>query len=196
MPRGSAANGTSASSTTSSPPRCWPSSTNRATGTAPPGGCGGATSTRPPRTDAWAFLRAYVLAYDASVWTMEQFIPDTFEGKLYFFPPGIDPVAPKNVALSPGVIDEVCARHGIDRSRPIVLQVSRFDRWKDPVGVIEAFRSVRRAVPGAQLVLDGYLVNTPEEAAARTIERLRDREAAAAWAPAATSGAGAVPGHP
>ena len=114
--------------------------------------------------DTWSFLDPYVSSYDATVWTMEQFVPQTFDGQhVHFFPPCIDPLAPKNVELPEGFIAEACARHGIDTARPIVLQVSRFDRWKDPVGVIDAFRSIRQAVPGAQLVLVGSMAQDDPE---------------------------------
>jgi len=69
-------------------------------------------------------------------------------------PPAIDPLAEKNRELTPEEISEVLDRLGIDRSRPIVLQISRFDRLKDPLGVIQAFRMVRKVLP-CQLILAG-----------------------------------------
>ena len=62
-------------------------------------------------------------------------------------PPAIDPLSPKNMALSPDDAAFVCDQFGIDTDRPLICQVSRFDPWKDPMGVIDAYRIVREQVP-------------------------------------------------
>jgi trehalose synthase len=67
--------------------------------------------------------------------------------------PAIDPLSPKNVGLSEGICQEIRAWRGIDPRQPLVTQVSRFDPWKDPLGVIEVYRMVREEVPGLQLAL-------------------------------------------
>ncbi|KPK21822.1 MAG: hypothetical protein AMJ76_01670, partial [Dehalococcoidia bacterium SM23_28_1] len=80
------------------------------------------------------------------------------------FPPAIDPLSPKNVPLSSENARQILARLGIDASRPLVTQVSRFDPWKDPQGVVDAYRLAKRRVPGLQLALVGALtaVDDPE----------------------------------
>jgi trehalose synthase len=80
------------------------------------------------------------------------------------FPPAIDPLSPKNVSLSLENARQIIARLGIDVSRPLVTQVSRFDPWKDPWGVVDAYRLAKRRVPGLQLALVGALtaVDDPE----------------------------------
>ncbi|HEX2042210.1 MAG TPA: glycosyltransferase [Acidimicrobiales bacterium] len=113
----------------------------------------------------WDFLRPFVDRFDASVWTMEQFVPSSLAAvqPRHIFPPSIDPLTAKNAELSPGFVERACRTHGIDPARPLVVQVSRFDRWKDPVGVIEAFRSIRQRVPAAQLVLIGSMADDDPE---------------------------------
>jgi len=73
----------------------------------------------------------------------------------YLISPSIDPLSDKNVELPQEEIAEVCERYGIDTDRPMILQVSRFDRFKDPLGVIEAYQIAKRFCPGLQLVLAG-----------------------------------------
>jgi trehalose synthase len=114
---------------------------------------------------AWEFLRPFVACFDASIWTMEEFVPPTLDRAQarHIFPPSIDPLSPKNADLSREVAQSVCRAEGIDPDRPLAVQVSRFDRWKDPIGVIEAFRLVREATPDAQLALIGSMaVDDPE----------------------------------
>jgi len=84
--------------------------------------------------------------------------------KVSVFPPAIDPLSPKNLPLSPEKARQILGRLGIDTSRPLVTQVSRFDPWKDPCGVVDAYRLVKNRVPELQLALVGALtaVDDPE----------------------------------
>ncbi|MGH9867138.1 MAG: glycosyltransferase [Candidatus Polarisedimenticolia bacterium] len=106
-----------------------------------------------PHRPVWRFLRGYVEPYDASIYSIAPFA-QPLNHPQYIIPPSIDPLSIKNEDLAAAVIDEVFERFLVDRGRPILLQVSRFDQFKDPVGVIRAFRIVRRQV-SAQLVLAG-----------------------------------------
>ena len=102
--------------------------------------------------------------YDASVWHMEQYIPEKLDGGAKkIVPPAIDPLSPKNMALSPDDAAFVCEQFGIDPERPLICQVSRFDPWKDPVGVIDAYRAVREQVPDVQLALVGSMATDDPE---------------------------------
>ena len=78
-------------------------------------------------------------------------------------PPAIDPLSPKNMALSPEDAAFVCEQFGIDIDRPLICQVSRFDPWKDPIGVIDAYRLVHEEVPDAQLALVGSMATDDPE---------------------------------
>jgi trehalose synthase len=96
--------------------------------------------------------------YDAAVFTMEHFVPPGLAGPaLHFIAPAIDPLSPKNRALPKYLCREEVAHFGIDLARPLVIQVARFDPWKDPQGVIDALRIVRRELPQTQLALIGSM---------------------------------------
>jgi trehalose synthase len=106
-----------------------------------------------PNSQVWDFLRPFVERYDAAIFSSPSFthglpIPQ------YLFFPTIDPLADKNRELEPEFVDQVFERLGIDRKRPVITQVSRFDRLKDPVGVVQAYRIVRKYAD-CQLVLAG-----------------------------------------
>ena len=112
----------------------------------------------------WEFFRPFVEQYDASVWTMAQFVPASLEmARVLQLPPCIDPLSVKNLELAMPFCQELTQQYGVDVRRPIVCQVSRFDPWKDPVGVIEAFRIVREKIPDAQLVLAGSMATDDPE---------------------------------
>jgi trehalose synthase len=107
-----------------------------------------------PHRPVWNYLRSLVAQYDASVFSLADFA-QMLPHPSYLIPPSIDPLSAKNRELSEADIDTCCARFGIDRGRPLVVQVSRFDRFKDPVGVVMAFRLAKSFVPPLQLVLAG-----------------------------------------
>lgn len=114
--------------------------------------------------EVWEFYRPFVERYDASIWTMPEFVPASLHMTgVVDFPPCIDALSVKNLDLAPAFIHEICSQYGIDTKRPIICQVSRFDPWKDPVGVIEAFRLVQEEVPDAQLVLAGSMATDDPE---------------------------------
>lgn len=107
-----------------------------------------------PYRPIWKYLRKFVLDYDASIFSLADF-SQPLPHQQYLIPPSIDPLADKNIDLSPSVIKDVLDEFGIDPDRPMMLQVSRFDRFKDPVGVIRAYQMVKSFAPGLQLVLAG-----------------------------------------
>jgi trehalose synthase len=104
--------------------------------------------------------------YDASVWHMEQYVPNGMgrhRDAVNIVPPAIDPLSPKNMAFSPEDAAFVCRQFGIDVDRPLITQVSRFDPWKDPIGVIDAYRQVTEQVPEAQLAMVGSMATDDPE---------------------------------
>lgn len=112
----------------------------------------------------WEFYRPFVERHDASIWTMPEFVPASLHmPRVVTFPPCIDPLSTKNLDLALPFVDELCRQYNINTAAPIICQVSRFDPWKDPVGVIEAFRIVRKEVPDAQLVLAGSMATDDPE---------------------------------
>lgn len=117
-----------------------------------------------PNAEVWQFLRTYVEAYDAIVFTMPQFCPpDLKHENVVFIPPAIDPLSTKNMELPYDMCRRVIADAGVNLREPILLQVSRFDPWKDPLGVIEAYRLVKRQRAGVQLVLIGAMAGDDPE---------------------------------
>ena len=117
-----------------------------------------------PDPRVWDFLRPIVASYDAAVFTMEQFVPMDLTGpQLSFIPPAIDPLSPKNRALPRYLCREEVAAFGIDLARPLLLQVARFDPWKDPQGAIAAYRMVKQMVPDTQLALVGSMATDDPE---------------------------------
>ncbi|MGB3635345.1 MAG: glycosyltransferase [Rubrobacteraceae bacterium] len=120
--------------------------------------------TSEPHPGLWEFLSPYLDDYDAAVFTMDQFVPPDFPVDLVeVIPPGIDPESPKNIALDPRLARRILQWIGVDVGCPLVTQVSRFDPWKDQIGVIEAYRLVKREVPELRLALVGSMaLDDPE----------------------------------
>jgi len=106
-----------------------------------------------PHPDVWSFLEPMLGKYDAAIFSSPSFARQVPIPEFLFYP-CIDPLSEKNKDLDDSFVQKVCDDFGIDRSRPIVTQISRFDRLKDPVGVVEAYKLVKRYVD-CQLVLAG-----------------------------------------
>ncbi len=110
------------------------------------------------------FFRPCIEHYDASVWTMPQFVPSSLQmQRIVFAPPCIDPLSVKNLDLPAPFVNEIVKQYGVRPGEPLMVQVSRFDPWKDPIGVIEAYRLVREEIPNVQLVLAGSMATDDPE---------------------------------
>ncbi len=110
------------------------------------------------------FFRPFIEQYDASVWTMPQFVPSSLSmERIVFAPPCIDPLSVKNLDLPLPFVDEIVKQYGVRVRDPLMVQVSRFDPWKDPIGVIEAYRIVQEEIPDVQLVLAGSMATDDPE---------------------------------
>jgi trehalose synthase len=117
-----------------------------------------------PNPAVAGFLMPYLSRYDAVVFTMEEFVLPGLAGpRIALIAPAVDPFSTKNMELPQDLCRAVVANAGIDLERPMVVQVSRFDPWKDPLGVIEAYRLARREVPGLQLALVGAMAGDDPE---------------------------------
>jgi trehalose synthase len=101
--------------------------------------------------------------YDCKVFHREAYVPSGVDGKVEIVPPAIDPLSPKNMALSPEDAAFVCDQFGVDVDRPLICQVSRFDPWKDPLGVIDCYRIVKEKIDGVQLALVGSMATDDPE---------------------------------
>jgi trehalose synthase len=108
-------------------------------------------------------LLPYIDQYPDAVFHMPAYVPTGISGRPHIVPPAIDPLAPKNMAFSPEDAVYICGQFGIDVDRPLLCQVSRFDPWKDPLGVIDAYRIVKRRLPEVQLALVGSMATDDPE---------------------------------
>jgi trehalose synthase len=121
--------------------------------------------TSAPNKAVWEFLRDYVASYDAAVFTADAFVPPDIPAlAVHIIPPAIDPLSPKNMPLDPTLARRLLAWLGLDVELPLMTQVSRFDRWKDPFGVLDAYRLARRDVPDLQLAMVGAMALDDPEA--------------------------------
>lgn len=110
-----------------------------------------------PCAAAWEFLRPYVDKHDFAVFTMPEFIPPNIGVPTTTLLPAIDPLTSKNRALPMYLARQTVGDLGISLEQPLMLQVSRFDPWKDPLGVLEAWRIARDDFPDLQLALVGAM---------------------------------------
>ncbi len=116
---------------------------------------------------AWDFIHPFVDEYDAVVFTLKEFLPPGLhiaQDHIYFIAPAIDPLSTKNLGLPEKLSRTVLSEFGIDLDRPLLTQVSRFDPWKDPFGVIRTYREVKERIPRLQLALIGSMATDDPEA--------------------------------
>jgi trehalose synthase len=117
-----------------------------------------------PNPDVFEVLLPAIRRYDAAIFHMREYVPKT-QGlpETFIWPPAIDPLTPKNMALSPEDATYIVDQFGVDVSRPLLTQVSRFDPWKDPLGVIDAYRAVKERHADVQLALVGSMAHDDPE---------------------------------
>jgi trehalose synthase len=117
-----------------------------------------------PNPDVMDVLLPPLRSYDDAIFHMREYVPHA-DGlpEVVIWPPAIDPLMPKNMALSPEDAAYILDQFGIDVERPLLTQVSRFDPWKDPVGVIDAYRLVKARFPDVQLALVGSMAHDDPE---------------------------------
>lgn len=117
-----------------------------------------------PNPAYWDFFAPYIDEYEAGIFTMEQYVgPGVDFEHLAIITPTIDPLSPKNVPMALDEARNTVAGFGLDLERPIITQVSRFDPWKDPLGVIDAYRLVKEQMPEVQLALVGSMASDDPE---------------------------------
>jgi trehalose synthase len=114
-----------------------------------------------PERKVWDFLRPMVSQYDSAVFSAPAFSPE-LPIRQFLISPSIDPLSDKNRELPQETIDAVLAKYGILRDKPIITQISRFDYLKDPVGVIEAFKQVRKSIDCRLVYAGGTATDDPE----------------------------------
>lgn len=107
-----------------------------------------------PFRPVWKYLREYVCKYDASIFSLSDFA-QSLPHPVYLIAPSIDPLHEKNIDLDQLEIADIQSKFDIDPDRPLILQVSRYDRFKDPIGVIHSYKLAKEFIPPLQLVLAG-----------------------------------------
>ncbi|MFP3869646.1 MAG: glycosyltransferase [Syntrophobacteria bacterium] len=114
-----------------------------------------------PNQQVWEFLRPYIEQYDAAIFSSPLFSPE-LNIPQYLFYPAIDPLSDKNKELDSAYIASVLDKYGIPRDKPIVSQISRYDPWKDPVGVIQAFKMAHKYIDCRLLLVGDKAADDPE----------------------------------
>lgn len=130
-----------------------------------------------PYRPVWKYLRNFVMEYDASIFSLADF-SQPLPHIQYLMPPSIDPLSEKNIDLTEERVHAAKLEFGLDPDRPIMLQISRFDRFKDPLGVVRAYRLIKPFVPELQLVLAGGGATDDPESEAVLAEVRREAGAA------------------
>ncbi len=118
--------------------------------------------TSTPDPQAWQFLENFLNAYDACIFHMPEFVYEKIEIPVFTIRPSIDPLHPKNIDLSEEEIRSILIKYGIDPEKPIILQVSRFDRLKDPFGVFEAYKLVKKKYDCQLILVGSFASDDPE----------------------------------
>ena len=114
--------------------------------------------------EVWDFLRPYTQEYDAIIFTRDAYLRYDIEGpSVSIIPPAIDPLSTKNTEISPVIVREILTRYDIDPDRPIIAQISRFDPWKDPLGVIDVYRALKKKTPTLQLIMVASMADDDPE---------------------------------
>ena len=120
--------------------------------------------TSQPNPAFWDFFAPYINAYHAAIFTLQDYVnPGIHSDHLAFIAPTIDPLSPKNTPVPRAEADNTVRGFGIDANRPLITQVSRFDPWKDPLGVIDAYRLIKDRIPDVQLALVGSMASDDPE---------------------------------
>jgi trehalose synthase len=117
-----------------------------------------------PHPELWAYLTGFVEKYDAAILSCREYAQQLTPPQLFFMP-AINPFSIKNRQLSDAEMDERLAHYQIPTDLPLIVQVSRFDPWKDPQGVIEAFKRARKEVDATLVLLGNFATDDPEGAA-------------------------------
>ncbi|TLZ89647.1 MAG: glycosyltransferase, partial [Methanobacteriota archaeon] len=117
-----------------------------------------------PNRSVLRHLQPYLEKYDAAIFSAATYAPSEVKfRKLIVSPPAIDPLSPKNRDVSEGERKAILSRFEFDPARPVISQVGRFDPWKDPLGVIDAYRLVKQSIPEVQLLMIGSMAKDDPE---------------------------------
>lgn len=114
-----------------------------------------------PHKQVWEFLEGFIRQYDATVFSVQSF-SRILPIRQFLIAPSIDPLSNKNKELPQETIDAVLDKYGVPRDKPIITQISRFDRLKDPIGVIEVYKLVKKYTDCRLVLAGGTATDDPE----------------------------------
>ena len=124
-----------------------------------------------PDSKVWKFIRNFVVDYDVAVFSAPNFAQH-LPIRQFMITPSIDPLSDKNKELEPNEINKVLQKYNLHSDKPMILQVSRFDRLKDPIGVIEAYKMVKKSIDCQLVLAGGTATDDPEsEEVFKEVER-------------------------
>ncbi len=128
-----------------------------------------------PNKEVWKFVASFLELYDNVIVSSEDFIKDRIKDKTTVFQPAIDPLNPKNQALNLNNANEILRNFGINPDKPLITQVSRFDPWKDPLGVVKAYQLAKKKIPNLQLALVGLFLAKDDPEAERIYHQVKQK---------------------
>jgi len=127
-----------------------------------------------PDKEVWGFLRDFITKYDAAVFSSANFAQQ-LPIRQFLISPSIDPLSDKNRELSPETISEILGKYELDPAKPMIVQISRFDYLKDPLGVIQAFEIVKKSIDCQLILAGGTATDDPESE--EVLQKVRERAA-------------------
>jgi trehalose synthase len=131
--------------------------------------------TSEPNSESWNFISQYLEKYDRIIFSSEDFIKrGTNREKIVIIPPAIDPLNPKNRAMDKDKAKKIVSRFGINIKKPLITQISRFDYWKDPRGVLKAFWLAKKEIPDLQLALVGFIIAKDDPHASKIYREIKE----------------------
>lgn len=128
-----------------------------------------------PNPETWKFVSGFVQNYDRVIVSSPDFIRDEIKDKVVVFQPAIDVFSPKNQPIVLEDADQILRNFGINPDRPLIAQISRFDPWKDPLGVIETYQLAKKKIPELQLALVGFIVAQDDPEAERIYRKIKKK---------------------
>lgn len=114
-----------------------------------------------PYRPVWKYMREFIKGYDASIWSLSSFV-QPLNHPLYLIPPSIDPLSEKNIDLPQEEIEGRLKLFNIKKDIPVITQISRFDRFKDPLGVIQSYQLIKKYIPVQLILAGGSASDDPE----------------------------------
>ncbi len=115
-----------------------------------------------PNTDVWNYIKKFISKYDGMIVSSKNYIRQDIPIRQMIVYPAIDPLSPKNIDMTGNEVDSELTKFDIPVEKPIISQISRFDKWKDPMGVINIFEKVRKKVDCTLVLLGNFATDDPE----------------------------------